>query len=148
MDRPRSRALPGARHPLWRPRTGYVIASVRDRGLHIASLDDPVLSQVNIGVHVNTPPHDALSHRGIVGDKVIVYRLFHSPQGNQEESLAQPLEDLLAGKIDVALIWGPVAGYFIKMRAAPLELVPLEGGGPTTPFSFEISMGVRKGEKG
>jgi mxaJ protein len=129
-------------------RTAYVIASVRDRGPHIASLDDPILRQVKIGVHVNTPPHDALTQRGIVGDNVIVYRLFYTSQDNQEEYPAQPLEDLLAEKIDVALIWGPVAGYFIKKRSAPLELVPLEGGGPTTPFSFEISMGVRKGERG
>jgi mxaJ protein len=128
-------------------RTAYVIASVRDRGPHIASLDDPMLKQVNIGVHVNTPPHDALTQRGIVGDNVIVYRLFRASQGNQEAYLAQPLEDLLAGKIDVALIWGPVAGYFNKQRSAPLELVPLQGGGPATPFSFEISMGVRKGER-
>src|SRR5262245_47526529 len=79
-------------------RTAYVIASVRDRGPRIASLDDPLLREVNIGVHVNTPPHDALSHRGIVGENVTVYRLFHTPQGDQPEYLAQPLEDLLAEK--------------------------------------------------
>jgi mxaJ protein len=128
-------------------RTGYVIAYVRARGPHITSLDDPLLRQAKIGVHVNTPPHDALAQRGIVGDNVIGYRLFYTPQDNQEEYPAQPLEDLLAEKIDVALIWGPFAGYFAKKRSAPLELVPLGGGDPTTPFSFAISMGVRKGEK-
>jgi mxaJ protein len=128
-------------------RTAYVIAYVRDRGPHVASLDDPILRQVKIGVHVNTPPHDALTQRGIGGDHVTGYRLFYTPQDNQEESPVQPLEDLLAEKIDVALIWGAFAGYFSKKRSAPLELVPLEGGGPTTPLSFEISMGVRKGDK-
>jgi mxaJ protein len=128
-------------------RTAYVIAYVRDRGPHVASLDDPILRQVKIGVHVNTPPHDALTQRGIGGDLVTGYRLFHTPQDNQGEYPAQPLEDLLAAQIDVALIWGPFAGYFIKKRSAPLELVPLEGGGPATPLSFEISMGVRKGDR-
>jgi mxaJ protein len=128
-------------------RTAYVIAYVKGHGPEITSLDDPILTQVKIGVHVNTPPHDALAQRGIVGDNVVAYRLFHTPQANPEESPSQLLEDLLAAKIDVALIWGPFAGYYVKKRSAPLQLVPLRGGGPATPFTFEISMGVRKGEK-
>ncbi|MGH8070908.1 MAG: substrate-binding domain-containing protein [Candidatus Entotheonellia bacterium] len=128
-------------------RTAYVIASVKDHGPEITSLDDPILTQVKIGVHVNTPPHDALAQRGIVGDNVVAYRLFHTPQANPEESPGQLIEDLLAAKIDVAFIWGPFAGYYVKKRSAQLQLVPLRGGGPATPFTFEISMGVRKGER-
>jgi mxaJ protein len=128
-------------------RTAYVIASVKERGLQITSLDDPRLSQLKIGVHVNTPPHDALTQRGIVGDNVVVYRLFYTPQPHPDEHPSKPLEDLLAGKIDVALVWGPWAGYFVTKRSAPLELVPLRGSSRTTPFAFDISMGVRKGDK-
>jgi mxaJ protein len=128
-------------------RTAYVIAYAKDRGPEIASLDDPILTRVKIGVHVNTPPHDALAQRGIVGDNVVGYRLFHTPQAHSEESPSQLIEDLLAGKVDVALIWGPFAGYYVKKRSARVQLVPLRGGGPATPFTFEISMGVRKGER-
>ena len=128
-------------------RTAYVIASVKDRGPEVTSLDDPVLKQIKIGVHVNTPPHDALAERGIVGDNVVVYRLFQTPQADPQEYLGQLIEDLLAAKIDVALIWGPFAGYYVKKRSAPLQLVPLRGASPATPFAFDISMGVRKGEK-
>jgi mxaJ protein len=127
-------------------RTAYVIASEKDHGPEIASIDDPILTQVRVGVHVNTPPHDALAQRGITGDNVVGYRLFHTPQGNPEESPSQLIEDLLAGKLDVALVWGPFAGYYVKKRSAPLQLAPLRGGSPATPFGFEISMGVRKGE--
>ena len=49
-------------------RTTYVIAPDKERGLQIASLDDPSLTQLKIGVHVNTPPHDALTQHGIVGE--------------------------------------------------------------------------------
>ena len=128
-------------------RTAYVIVSAKARGLQITSLDDPRLSQLKIGVHVNTPPHDALTQRGIVGDNVVVYRLFYTPQPHPDEHPSKPLEDLLAGKIDVALVWGPWAGYFVSQRSAPLELVPLRGGSRATPFTFDISMGVRKGDK-
>jgi mxaJ protein len=120
---------------------------VKARGLQITSLDDPRLSQLKIGVHVNTPPHDALTQRGIVGDNVVVYRLFYTPQPHPDEQPSKPLEDLLAGKIDVALVWGPWAGYFVTKRSAPLELIPLRGGSRAMPFTFDISMGVRKGNK-
>jgi mxaJ protein len=56
------------------------------------------------------------------------------------------IEDLLANKIDVAIVWGPIAGYFVKKREAPLTLVPLEGSEARIPFTFKISMGVRKQE--
>src|SRR4030095_3942166 len=55
--------------------------------------------------------------------------------------------DLVADKIDVALVWGPWAGYFVTKRSASLELVPLRGGSRATPFTFDMSMGVRKGDK-
>jgi mxaJ protein len=128
-------------------RSAYVIAYLKDRGPAVTSLDDPILRQIKIGVHVNTPPHDALAQRGIVGPNVVAYRLFHTPQGPADDSPGKLLDDLLAEKIDVALIWGPFAGYYVKKRSAPLQLLPLRGGDPATPFSFDISMGVRKGEK-
>jgi mxaJ protein len=128
-------------------RSAYVIASLKERGLQITSLDDPLLPQLKIGVHVNSPPHDALAQRGIVGANVVAYRLFYTPQAHAEEYPSKVLEDLLAGQLDVALVWGPFAGYFVKQRSAPIVLVPLRGGSRTTPFAFEISMGVRKGEK-
>jgi mxaJ protein len=135
---------------LWtRPyyRTAYVIATVQGRGPQITSLDDPSLSQLKIGVHVNTPPHDALAQRGIVGDNVTVYRLFYTPQAVPEEYPNKLLEDLLDGKLDVAFVWGPMAGYFVKKRHAALALVPLQGGSRAIPFTFEISLGVQKGDQ-
>jgi mxaJ protein len=128
-------------------RTAYVMATVQGRGPQITSLDDPSLSQLKIGVHVNTPPHDALAQRGIVGDNVKVYRLFYTPQAASEEHPNKLLEDLLDGKLDVAFVWGPMAGYFVKKRQAALTLVPLQGGSRAIPFTFEISLGVRKGEQ-
>jgi mxaJ protein len=128
-------------------RTTYVIAYMKDRGPHVTSIDDPILRQIKIGVHVNTPPHDALAQRGIIGDNVIGYRLFYNPPVQAEDAPSQLIEDLLAGKLDVALVWGPFAGYFVKKRSAPLELVPLRGDNPATPFAFNISMGVKKGER-
>ena len=54
------------------------------------------------------------------------------------------LDDLVAGTVDVAVAWGPLAGYAARTSDAPLELVPLEDE-PGVPLSFDISMGVAKG---
>lgn len=125
-------------------RTAYVITYDKTRDFSITTLDDPVLKELKIGVHVNTPPHDALANRGIIGNQVKAYSLFFDSQYGSEDYPGRVVEDLLAKKIDVAIIWGPIAGYFVKKRGAPLAIVPLEGSEARIPFTFKISMGVRK----
>jgi mxaJ protein len=130
-------------------RTGYVIAYRKDKGIHVHSLDDPELAKLKIGVHANTPPHDALARRGIVGDNVVGYQLMFDSVYHPEDYPGKLVEDLIAGQIDVALVYGPIAGYFQKKRGASvLELVPIDGKNDAgTPFAFDISVGVRKSEK-
>ena len=129
-------------------RTGYVIAYQKDRLDEVRSLDDPRLKTLRVGVQVNTPPHIALARRGIVGDNVVAYQLMYDPNSHPEDYPGKEVEDLIAGRIDVALVWGPIAGYFQKKRgAASLVLVPIQdgpGGNPT--FAFDMSMGVRKAD--
>ncbi len=127
-------------------RTAYVIAYDQTRDLTISSLDDPILKTLKIGVHVNTPPHSALARRGILGSQVKAYPLFFDSQYSKEDYPGRVVEELLAKEIDVAVIWGPIAGYFAKKQSAPLAMVPLEGVEARIPFTFKISMGVRKRE--
>lgn len=125
-------------------RTGYVMAYRKDHGLKIRSLDDPQLKTLKIGVQVNTPPHDALGLRGIA-DNVVGYQLMFDSNSHAEDYPGKVVEDLIAGQLDVALVWGPIAGYFAKKQKAPIEIVVLEGKPDSVePFAFDISMGVRK----
>ena len=129
-------------------RTGYVLAYRKDRGLKLRTLDDPLLKKLKIGVQVNTPPHDALGQRGIVGDNVVGYQLMFDSNFHAEDYPGKLVEDLIAGSVDVALVWGPIAGYFVKKKAAPLEIVLLEDRPESgNRFAFDISMGVRKADK-
>ena len=129
-------------------RTGYVIAYRKDRGLKIRSLDDPQLKTLKVGVLVNTPPHDALGLRGNVGDNIVGYQLMFDSNFHAEDYPGKLVEDLIAGSVDVALVWGPIAGYFQKKKAAPIEIVMLEDRPDSgNPFGFDISMGVRKKDK-
>ena len=128
-------------------RTGYVMVYRKDRKLKLRSLDDPALKTLKIGVQINTPPHDALGRRGIA-DNVVGYQLMFDSNFHPEENPAKVVEDVLAGSVDVAMVWGPIAGYFVKKKGAPLEVVPIDDpSDPGARFAFDISMGVRKGDK-
>jgi mxaJ protein len=131
---------------LWtRPyyRSGYVIVYPKAKGHKITSLDDPVLKQLKIGVYVNSPPSETLAEKGIVKNMV-----GYNPLDYQQDRPGKIIEDLIAGEIDVAVVWGPVAGYYAKkLNASHLDIVPLQDGDPGNPFSFEFSMGVREGNK-
>ena len=131
-------------------RSGYVFVSRRDRNLNIASLDDPRLHQLRIGIHNlgdtdrEAPPVHALTSRGIVTN-LVGYNIFGS---NLDET--DPSSDLIKavekGDIDLALVWGPIAGYFARFSPVPLVVSPMEvdSSNPNLPLSFDIAAGVRK----
>ncbi len=123
-------------------RSSYVMAYRSDRGYDFQSLDAPELQQLRIGVHVNTPPEESLARRRLL-DNVSTYSLFFDPRGDRDRP-RKLLDDLVAGTVDVAVAWGPLAGYAATTSSPPLELVPLEDE-PGVPLSFDISMGVAKG---
>jgi mxaJ protein len=117
------------------------------RGISIHSLDDPALRQLRIGVHRGTPPHDLLAERGILGN-VVSYTLFHDPQDKDpEHQPTRVLAEVLAGSLDVAIVWGPWAGDFARKHPNAVEVVPLQDPGGPVPLSFEVSMGVKKGAR-
>lgn len=132
-------------------RSTYVFVTRRDRGLHIRSLDDPALRRLRIGVHLigddyaNPPPVDALAARGI-RDNVVGYPIYG------DYSKPDPPADLIRAvehdSVDVAIVWGPLGGYFAKRSRVPLTVTPLpaEGGTRDVPMRFSIAAGVRHGD--
>lgn len=127
-------------------RTTYVLTYQSDKEFQIQSLEDPILKKLRIGVHVNTPPSEILAQNGIIGN-IVGYSLIYDPEFHPEDYPGKIVEDLINGKVDVAVVWGPIAGYFAKKKNAPLRIVPIESSNPGLPTAFSISMGVRKGDK-
>jgi mxaJ protein len=130
-------------------RSTYVFAWRRDHDPHVTSLDDPRLGSLRIGVQMigddfsNTPPAHALARRGYV-QNVRGYMVYGD---YEDEAPAAPIMRALAtGDIDVAIVWGPVAGYFASRVGTPLSIAPIEPqlDPPGLPMTFEISMGVRR----
>ncbi|MFL6528728.1 MAG: substrate-binding domain-containing protein [Chthoniobacterales bacterium] len=132
-------------------RSSYVFVYRKDRDLNIRSLDDPALHKLKIGVQMigndetNTPPAHALAHRGIV-DNVFGYTLYGDYR--EPNPPARIIDAVVKGDIDVAVVWGPLGGYFAKQQSVPLEVVPVSpASDPNLPFTFAIAMGVRKQDK-
>ena len=91
------------------------------------------------------PPGVALTRRGIVKNVVgySIYGDYSKPSPPSE--LIRAVAD---GKVDVAIAWGPLAGYFATREDVPLEVVPVSPrmAIPGMPFDYAISMGVRRGD--
>ena len=66
----------------------------------------------------------------------------------QRNPAARVVDAVTTGNVDVAVIWGPLAGYFARHSTVPLDLSAVTPAIelPYTPFVFDISMGVRRGD--
>ena len=123
----------------------YVAVSRIQEDLQISSLDDPLLKGLRIGVYQNSPIDFVLGRQGMV-DNVIGYSTFYDGRTNYPEKI---IEGVVSGHIDVAIVWGPAAGYFVAQQSDTLKLAPvdvpqLEGNGEGEAEVFAMSMGVRK----
>jgi quinoprotein dehydrogenase-associated probable ABC transporter substrate-binding protein len=133
-------------------RSSYVFISRKDLRLNIESLDDPRLRSLRIGVQMvgddfsNSPPAHALSNRGIITNVkgFTVYGDYAQPNPP-----ARIVEAVAKKEIDVAIVWGPLAGYFAKQSQSALEIAPVSPqiDRPFLPFVFDIAMGVRRGDQ-
>lgn len=132
-------------------RSGFVFVT-REDGPKISSLDDPILHKLKIGIQLvgldgsNPPPAEALAKRGIV-DNVTGYMIYGD---YREDAPASNIMKAVAnGDIDVAVVWGPLAGYFASRESVPLRLsfVTPQIDGPRLPMAFDANMGVRRGDR-
>lgn len=130
-------------------RSSYVFVYRKQNGYGLHSINDPRLSTLKIGVHAigsdNPPPAIVLAQRGIV-QNVAGYSIYGDYRtANPPAQLIEAVEN---GDIDVAIAWGPLAGYFAQRSAMPLAVMPIaEPAVASLPFRFSVSMGVRREDK-
>ena len=120
-------------------RSSYVFAYAGGKGLELHSFDDPELRHLKIGLQAlvddrsNPPPAHALARRGIV-ENITGFMMWDA-------------DSVGKGTIDVAIVWGPLAGYFAKRQPIAIDIVSIEP--PTDdglPFAYDVSMGVRRSD--
>ncbi len=133
-------------------RSTYYMIFRTDRGLQLRSLDDTILKHLKIGVNIigydytNTPPAHALSARGIVGLIGFGNFLNAAPDADHPQDIVNAVA---RDSIDVAIVWGPLAGYWVKRAPAALTMVALPDSDPVSgmPFAFAMAMAVRHRDK-
>jgi mxaJ protein len=131
-------------------RSGYVFVTRQNGKLRdIKSLADPRLKKARIGVTLlpsdeQLPPTMALSHYGVVGN-------LHGYLGwyNDEDRPEDIVNAVANDSVDVAIVWGPLAGYFAKRSKVPLKIIPLgeRDSLADVPFRYNIAMAVRRRDR-
>jgi quinoprotein dehydrogenase-associated probable ABC transporter substrate-binding protein len=129
-------------------RSTYALVYRADRGYRLTSLDDSALASLRIGVHVigddyqNTPAAAALAARGII-DRVVGFPIVGDY--SRPAPGARLIDAVARDSIDVAIAWGPLAGYFATRERVPLTVVPLADRTDASgqQFAFDIAVGVR-----
>jgi len=131
--------------------SSYVAVTRAKDDRHFTAFDDPWLRDARIGLQLvgkegaTTPPAMALSRRGfnqhITGFAMWGDAADPNPQGKIVDAVAD-------GSIDIALVWGPFAGYFAKAHGSDLRVEPItaDSQAPDLTFVFPMAMGVRKAD--
>jgi quinoprotein dehydrogenase-associated probable ABC transporter substrate-binding protein len=122
-------------------RTAYALVAKPGSGLEdVVTLGDARLKGKRIGIVAGTPPATNMAVNGLMSHAK-PYPLMIDTR--IDSSAAAMINDLKAGEIDAAVLWGPMAGYYAKQVDPPLHVTPLvkETSGPK--LAYRIGMGVR-----
>ena len=126
-------------------RTGHVFIWRKESGYKITDWNSPDLKKGFIGVIDKSPATIPLNDFNLIGNS--------RPYRQQRDLNLPPsfvVDDLVKGDIDIAILWGPIGGYFAKQAKIPLVVVPVpeyENVNAKGKEYWNISVGVRKKDK-
>jgi len=129
----------------------YVFVTRANSGLRVSSFNDPRLRTLRVGIHVigddgnSLPPGVALAERGIIRN-VVGYSIYGDY--TKESPPSDLIRAVARGAVDVAVAWGPLAGYYAMHSPVPLVLQPVTSPAEVRgiPFTYPIAFGVRHGD--
>src|SRR6059058_886237 len=122
-------------------RTAYALVAKQGSGLEdVAALEDERLKGKHIGIVAGTPPATNMAVNGLMTNAKPYQLMVDTRLDSSAEAM---IGDLMSGKIDAGILWGPMAGFYAKKANPPLHVTPLvkEKTGPR--LAFRIGMGVR-----
>jgi quinoprotein dehydrogenase-associated probable ABC transporter substrate-binding protein len=120
--------------------TGYMLATRLSDKIATDQVSNWQIAGKRFGLIASTPPTDLIVQHNLM-DQTAIYQLMVDTRIDQPSH--DMLRDLVAGKIDVALLWGPFAGYYTKRDHLPLKVVFLNPEDSKVRLDYHIAMGVR-----
>lgn len=132
-------------------RSTYALVFPRGKGLDevrssadFLKLDPARLATLRIGIYDRSPATEWLRRHNLT-DRGVPYKIMNADPDQYPGEIIE--RDLAAGKLDVAIVWGPIAGYFAQRVKSPaLQVVPMQSE-PGVRFDYQMAMGVRYGER-
>jgi mxaJ protein len=132
-------------------RSTYALVFARGKGLDqvqsaedFLKLDRAKLATLRIGLYDRSPASEWLNKHDLL-DQGVPYKIMNADPDQYPGEIIE--KDLAAGKLDVAIVWGPIAGYFVRRVKTPaLVVVPMRSE-PGVKFDYQMAMGVRYGER-
>lgn len=126
----------------------FVLAYRNDKGIKINSLDDEkLLNDYKIGVFQHSAIRTVLQEHGVKRENTIVRTIAHDADLRPERQPHMDVQNMLDGKLDIAALWGPMAGWYKTMRKEPVEILPINMMEEKTPLEFPLAIGMRRNAK-
>ncbi|HEY0230805.1 MAG TPA: quinoprotein dehydrogenase-associated putative ABC transporter substrate-binding protein, partial [Dokdonella sp.] len=124
-------------------RTTYVLVSRAERKLDVATLDDPKLKKLKIGTYETSAVRGALANHG-VKNNVVIHELSHDADLVPDHQPWVQVQQVADGKLDMAAVWGPFAGWLKTMKNEPLLLQPVNRMDDDVVLEFSLAIGTRR----
>jgi len=132
-------------------RSSFVFVYPENANFDISSFDDPELQDLKIGVQIAAeggmaPPNTALANRGMI-ENMVGFPIISDY--DVDNPLSPIVTAVAKGDVDLAIVWGPIAGYFAQQQERALRIVPVapKFEPPSLPMVFSIAIGLRHGDR-
>ena len=126
-------------------RTTYALVAKEGSGLdEVTTLGDARLKGKHIGIVAGTPPATGMSANGLMVDAKSYPLMIDTRLDSSAEAM---IKDLTSGTIDVAVLWGPIAGFYAKKASPPLHVTPLVKETTGSRLAYRIGMAVRPADQ-
>lgn len=112
-------------------------------GADFVNLEPTLRASLKIGAFVPTPGTKWLARHGMTHQVIAFQAMSADPAAYPGEIVEK---ELVSGRLDVAIVWGPIGGYFAKQaKNVEIVVIPLQSE-PGIRFDFSIAAGVRYGD--
>lgn len=126
-------------------RTAYALVARQGSGLdEVTTLGDVRLKGKHIGIVAGTPPATSMAANGLMADARSYPLMIDTRIDSSAEAM---INDLTSGKIDAAILWGPMAGFHAKKASPPLHVTPLVKETTGSRLAYRIGMAVRPADQ-